>query len=229
MKHRVKNSIERNIFKANLWQTCSIITKRYVFNILYLLYIGCVIAGYLMIQNERETRTSSSEIGRFSQGVDMHSAFAQAVCQSLSEIDVHPTEVSHRPFDDECWGVAQTPDHILHQSLFGCLVEDLPPEVSGLTKIIIIHGIITIHFSAGMERWRTSGWTLLRSGETVREIIRCTSVVIYRHVTIPLIVHRGNRLNPKSVQRISWKIYIISINIVSWFIVIIIVSNINCE
>lgn len=144
--------------------------------------------------------TSSSEIGRFSQNVDMHSAFAQAVRQSVSEIDIHASKVSHGPFNDECRGVTQTRNHVLHHSLSGWFIKSLLPEGTGLTKIILIHGIVAIHSSAHVEWRRTSGWTFLRSRKAVWIIIRCATLIVHRHATIPLVMHCGNRLKNQYLQ-----------------------------
>lgn len=133
----------------------------------------------------------------------MHSAFAQAVRQSVGKIDIHASKVSHGPFNDKCRGVAQTRNHVLHHSLSGWLVESLLPEGSGLFKIILIHRLVTIHIAAYMERRWTSDWTFLRSRKTVWIIIRCASMIVQRHVTIPLVVHCRNRLQNQYICKIS--------------------------
>ena len=147
-----------------------------------------------MVQNGGEINAFSLKIGRFSQGVNLHSALAQAVCQSLSELDVHTTKVSHGSLDDKRGGVTQTSDHVLHQSLSSRLVESLFPEGSGLSEVVLVLRIVTVHISAHGERRRTGGRALLRAGEAVWIIIWRATVIVYRHGAVSLVVHRGNCL-----------------------------------
>lgn len=100
------------------------------------------------------------------------------------------SKVLHSSFDNEVRSVLHMTNDVIDESLSLIFVENVVPESTRLREVIAVVKIVSIDVAAGTERRWSCRAALLRTAETVWEIVRGSALVVIRHWTVALVVHR---------------------------------------